>query len=199
MTRESGRSILLSMATETVVKKLFTVDEYHRMWDAGIFPDHKRLELIRGEIIEMPPPKPPHSGRVNRLTHLFTSRLGESIILSVQNPSSIDDMSEPVPDMSLLKPRADFYTETHPTPSDVLLVIEVSNTTLRFDTKVKAPLYAEAGIREYWILNIPKNVLEVRSEPVDGLYTRHEILKHGQSVSPGAFPGISFRVEDILG
>ena len=108
-------------------------------------------------------------------------------------------MSEPIPDVSLLKPRADFYTEHHPAPSDILLVIEVSYTTLRFDTKVKAPLYAEAGIREYWILNIPKNVLEVRSEPVDGAYTRHEILKHGQTVSPHAFPEISFRVEDILG
>jgi Uma2 family endonuclease len=108
-------------------------------------------------------------------------------------------MSEPVPDMTLLKPRADFYTESHPAPSGVFLVIEVSNTTLRFDTKVKAPLYAEAGIREYWILNIPKNVLEVRSEPVNGVYTRHEILKQGQTVSPRAFPGISFRIEEILG
>jgi Uma2 family endonuclease len=187
------------MATETVLKKLFTVDEYHRMWDAGIFPDHKRLELIRGEIIEMPPPKPPHSGRVNRLNHLFMSRLGESALVAVQNPSSIDEMSEPVPDVLLLKPRVDFYSERHPVPEDIFLAIEVSNTTLRFDTKVKAPLYAEAGIREYWILNIPKNVLEVRSEPVNGIYTRHEILKHGQTVSPRAFPRISFRIEEILG
>jgi Uma2 family endonuclease len=189
----------LGMATETVVKKLFTVDEYHRMGDAGILPEDKRFELIRGEIIEMPQALPPHSGRVNRLTSLFTSRLGGSIVLSVQNPSSIDDMSEPVPDVTLLKPRADFYTESHPGPSDVLLMIEVSNTSVRFDTKVKAPLYAEAGIREYWILNIPKNVLEVRSEPVNGVYTRHEILKHGQTVSPRAFPEISFKVEEILG
>lgn len=199
VTRESARSILLSMATETVLKKLFTVDEYHRMWDAGIFPEEKRFELIRGEIIEMPPPKPPHSGRVNRLTSLFTERLGKSIILAVQNPSTIDDMSEPVPDVLLLKPRADFYGECHPVPDDILLAIEVSNTTLRFDTKVKGPLYAEAGIREYWILNIPKNVLEVRSEPVNGVYTRHEILKHGQTVSPRAFPEISFQIDEILG
>jgi Uma2 family endonuclease len=187
------------MATETVLKKLFTVDEYHRMWDAGIFPYHKRYELIRGEIIEMPPPKPPHSGRVNRLNHLFMTRLRDSALVAVQNPSSIDDMSEPVPDILLLKPRADFYSERHPVPADILLAIEVSNTTLRFDTKVKAPLYAEAGICEYWILNIPKNVLEVRSDPVNGVYTRHEILKYGQSVSAGAFPEVSFRVEDILG
>ena len=187
------------MATETVVKKLFTVDEYHRMADIGILPEEKRFELIRGEIIEMPNPLPPHSGRVNRLTHLFGSRLGDSMVLSVQNPQSIDDLSEPVPDVTLLKPRADFYTERHPIPSDVLLAVEVSHTTLRFDTKVKAPLYAEAGIREYWVLNIPKNVLEVWSEPVDGVYTRHEILKHGQTVTPRAFPDTSFNIEEILG
>jgi len=199
VTRESDRSILLSIATETVLKKLFTVDEYHRMWDAGIFPYHKRYELVRGEIIEMPPPKPPHSGCVNRLTSLFTQKLGKSIILAVQNPTTIDEMSEPVPDVLLLKPRADFYGESHPVPHDILLAIEVSHTTLRFDTKEKGPLYAEAGIREYWILNIPKNVLEVRSEPINGAFTKHEIFKHGQTVSPRAFPEISFRIEEILG
>jgi Uma2 family endonuclease len=199
VTRVSRRSILLIMATETVLKKLFTVDEYHRMGDAGILPENKRFELIRGEIIEMPPPKPPHSGRVNRLNHLFMARLENKVVVAIQNPSSIDDMSEPVPDVLILKTRADFYSEYHPVPADILLAIEVSYSTVRFDTKVKAPLYAEAGIQEYWILNIPKNVLEVRSEPVNGAYTRHEILKHGQTVSPRAFPEISFRIEEILG
>ena len=103
------------MPTETITRKRFTVDEYHRMSDIGIFPKDKRFELIRGEILEMPTAKPPHSGRVNRLTHLFTSRLGEFVIVSVQNPSSIDDYSEPAPDVSLLKPRGDFYTSG---PSD---------------------------------------------------------------------------------
>lgn len=187
------------MAMETVIKKLFTVDEYHRMGNAGILPENKRFELVRGEIIEMPPPKPPHSGRVNRLNHLFMARLGNKVVVAVQNPSSVDDMSEPVPDVLILKPRSDFYSEYHPIPADILLAIEVSYSTVRFDTKVKAPLYAEAGIREYWILNIPKNVLEVRSEPVDSAYTRHEILRYGQTVAPCAFPEISFRVEDILG
>jgi len=187
------------MSTESVLKKLFTVDEYHRMGDAGILPEEKRFELIRGEILEMPNPKPPHSGRVNRLTHLFTSRLGDSIVLSVQNPSSIDNMSEPVPDVSLLKPRSDFYTERHPLPEDVLLVIEISYTTFRFDTKIKAPLYAEAGIREYWILDIPSDVLEVHTVPVRGKYTHLEIFKHGQIISPQAFPETMFSIEEILG
>ena len=187
------------MATETITRKLFTVDEYHRMSDIGIFPEDKRFELIRGEIFEMPNAKPPHSGRVIRLTHLFMTRLGESVLVSIQNPSSIDDYSEPVPDVSLLKPRLDFYANSHPLPEDVLLVIEISHTTLRFDTRIKAPLYAEAGIPEYWILNIPQNVLEVRSEPVNGRYTKHEILKHGQTVAPLAFPEVTFLVYEILG
>jgi Uma2 family endonuclease len=187
------------MPAETINRKLFTVDEYHRMSDIGIFPEDKRFELIRGEIYEMPQAKPPHSGRVNRLNHLFMKRLGDTVVISVQNPSSIDDYSEPVPDVSLLKPRADFYSEQHPVPEDVLLLIEISYSTVRFDTKIKGPLYAEAGIPEYWIVNIPQNVLEIRSDPVNGRYTRHEILKHGQTVSPRLLPGVSFQVDEILG
>jgi Uma2 family endonuclease len=187
------------MATETVVKKLFTVEEYHRLGDIGMLPNDKRYELIRGEIIEMPPPKPPHSGRVNRLNYLFMTRLGHEVLVAVQNPSDLDEMSEPVPDVLLLKRRDDFYETRHPVPDDILLAIEVSLTTLRFDTKVKAPIYAEAGIREYWILNIPKNVLEVRTEPVDGIYTRVEILKPGQTITPSAFPDLVLRIEEILG
>lgn len=187
------------MSTETITKKLFTVDEYHRLWDAGILPEEKRFELIRGEIYEMPPAKPPHSGRVIRLTHLFTSRLGESVCVSIQNPSSIDDYSEPMPDVSLLKPRPDFYAGSHPLPTDVLLLVEISHTTLRFDTKIKAALYGEAGIAEYWVLNIPANVVEVRTEPVNGRYTKLQTFKQGESISPRAFPGITFQVEEILG
>jgi Uma2 family endonuclease len=187
------------MPTETITRKRFTVEEYHRMWDVGIFPEDKHFELIRGEILEMPTAKPPHSGRVNRLTRLFTSRLGEAVIVSVQNPTSIDDHSEPVPDLSLLKPRADFYTEGHPLPSDVLLAIEISDSTLRFDTKIKGLLYAEAEIPEYWILNIFQNVLEVRSGPANGRYARHQVLRHGQVVSPLRLPDASFWVDEILG
>ena len=99
--------MIRAMPTDAVSKKLFTVEEYHRMWDAGIFPENRRFELIRGEIIEMPLPQSPHSGRVNRLTMLFASRLAGSVIVSVQNPVGVDEMSEPVPDVVLLKHRPD--------------------------------------------------------------------------------------------
>lgn len=168
------------------------------MWDIGMFPEDKRFELIRGEILEMPTARSLHSGVVNRLNHLFTSRLGESVIVSVQNPSSIDDYSEPAPDLALVKPRGDFYTSSHPTPEDVLLIIEVSQMTIRFDTRIKAPLYAEAGILEYWILNVVQNTLEVRTDPVNGRYGRLQLLRHGQTISPVGLPGASFWVDEIL-
>jgi Uma2 family endonuclease len=187
------------MATETVSNKLFTVEEFHRMSDLGILPDDKRFELIRGEIIEMPRSLPPHSGRVNRLNHLLMSKVNDRAILSIQNPSILDETSEAEPDVCLLRPRPDFYTERHPTPTDVLLLIEVAHMTVRYDVTVKALLYAETGISEYWIVNIPKNVLEVRSDPVKGAYTRFEILQPGESVCPRSFPDVSLRVDEIFG
>src|SRR5207244_12723860 len=108
-----------------------------------------RFELIRGEIIQMPHATGLHSGRVNKLTRLFTSRLGESVIVSVQNPVIIDDYSAPKPDVALLKPMEKFFGTALPNPDDILLLVEVSDTSLRFDTKIKLSLYAESGVREY--------------------------------------------------
>jgi Uma2 family endonuclease len=191
--------MIRNMATETVTKKLFTVDEYHRLWDVGLLPEDGRFELIRGEIFEMPTPQSPHSGRVNRLNMLFASRLAGSVIVSVQNPFFVDEMSEPQPDVLLLKPRADFYVKSHPTPEDVLLAVEVSHTTGYHDTKVKGPLYAEALVREYWILDVQKNVLEVRTKPAEGKYSSIEVFRHGQSIRLQQLPSASFTIEEILG
>jgi hypothetical protein len=187
------------MATETIRKKRFTVDEFYRMSDAGIFPEDRRFELIRGEIIEMPPPGPPHAGRVNRLIRLFTSRLGESVIVSAQNPFLIDRYSLPMPDVALLKPRLDFYQTEHPGPGDILLLVEISHTTFRYDAKIKAPLYAESGALEYWQLDLKKDALVVRTDPQGGEYRSVRILRRGETVTPQAFPAISFAVDEILG
>jgi Uma2 family endonuclease len=189
------------MITEAVRKKFFTIEEFDRIEDAGIFPPDSRFELIRGEIIEMAEPTGRHSGRVNKLTRLFTSRLGEQIILSVQNPIHIrtgKHMSKPRPDIAVLKPLPELFGPFTAAPEDVYLLIEISDTTERYDRKIKAPVYAEAGIVEYWILNIPEGVLVVRTEPVDGLYCRTEIFKPGQTVSLRALPDITFEVRDIL-
>ena len=189
----------MSTDTEIVTKKLFTVDEYHRMGDLGILPETGRFELIRGEIIEMPVPGSPHSGRVKRLNRLFTSKLGESVIVSIQDPVGIDLFSEPMPDAALLKSRADFYTESHPMPDDVLLIVEVSDSTVRYDSKVKASLYAEAGIPEYWILNVKKDVLVIHTQPADGTYCQIRVVQRGETVHLQKLPNIDFPVEEILG
>lgn len=187
------------MSTEILIKKLFTVDEYYRLWELGILDPDRRYELIRGEIIEMPNPGSPHASRVKRMNRLFMSRLGDSVIVSIQDPLGIDRFSEPVPDVVLLKPREDFYAEGHPLPEDVLLVVEVSDTTVSKDSKIKAPLYAESGIAEYWQLDVNKKVLVVRTDPVAGKYVDVRFFHPGDSVTPQKLPNVSFLVDEILG
>ena len=187
------------MSTETISKKLFTVDEFYRMADAGILPEEGRFELIRGEIIEMPLAGSPHAGRVKRLIHLFTFRLGETAIVSVQDPVLLDRHSQPLPDLALLKPRADFYTEAHPTPGDVLLLVEVADASVWYDTKIKAGLYAEFAIPEYWLLDIHKDVVVVRTNPANGEYREVEIKPRGETIQPCKLPNAAFLSDEILG
>ena len=187
------------MPTETINKKFFTVDEFYRMADAGILPEDGRFELIRGEIIEMPMPVSPHAGRVKRLNYVLTSRLGEAAIISVQDPVRLDLYSQPFPDIALLKFRDDFYTEAHPVPGDVLLVVEVADTSVWYDTKVKAGLYAEFGIPEYWLLDIHNDVVVIRTDPADGHY-RQVVTKHrGEAIQIQKIANVTFLVDDILG
>lgn len=187
------------MSTETVSKKLFTLDEYHRMEEAGILPETGRFELIRGEIIEIAMPGSAHSGRVNRLNRLFTSKLGDSVVVSVQNPVALGLFSEPLPDLTLLRPRPDFYTECHPGPEDILLAVEVSDTTLKYDSGIKAALYAEFGIPEYWVLDVIQDVLIVQTSPSDRQYLRTAVLRRGETLCPQKLPATVFSTDEILG
>lgn len=188
----------MSTDTELISRKLFSVEEFQRISDAGIFPPDSRFELIRGEIIEMPNPTRLHSGRVNKLNRVFTIRLGESAIVCIQNPMFIDKMSEPRPDVVICKPLPELFGPFEPEPADVLLLIEISDTSLRYDTKIKSRLYAEAGIPEYWILNIPDEVLQVRTDPSDGEYRRIEDFKRGQSITAKVLPGTVFTADELL-
>jgi Uma2 family endonuclease len=188
----------MSTDTEIVSRKLFTVEEFQRICDRGIFPPDSRFELIRGEIIEMPNPTRRHSGRVNKLTRVFTSKLGEAVIVCIQNPMFVDEMSEPRPDVVICKPLEELFGPFEPDPGDVILLVEISDTSLRYDTRIKAPLYAQAGIPEYWILNIPDDVLEVRSDPADGEYRRSEIFKRGQTITARGLPGTTFTIDELL-
>ncbi len=122
------------------------------MAEVGLLSEDSRVELIEGEIIEMSPIGSTHGGTVNRSSKLLHRELDDIAIVSVQNPVHIDDFSEPQPDLALLKPRKDFYSNSHPTPEDVLVVIEVADASVYYDRNVKPPLYARAGIPEAWRL-----------------------------------------------
>jgi Uma2 family endonuclease len=143
----------------------FSVEEYLRMGEAGILTEDDRVELIDGEIIDMPPIGRPHSGAVNRVANLFVRRLGERVVLAVQNPIRIGDFSLPQPDIALLRPRDDFYANAYAIPDDILLLVEVAESSVRYDRDKKLPLYAAAGVRESWLVDIPARRLVLCREP----------------------------------
>ena len=184
---------------DTLVKRRrFTVDEYECMGRAGILHEDERVELVDGEIVEMPPIGPGHGGRTNRLNDVLSGRLSGRAIVAVQNPIRLSRYQEPQPDIALLRRRSDFYTDSHPGPEDVLLVIEVSDTTLAYDRDTKVPMYAAAGIPEVWIADVQHRRLLVYRRPENGVYLDVTVVEQG-AVSPLAFPDLVIRLEEILG
>ncbi|HXH81655.1 MAG TPA: Uma2 family endonuclease [Candidatus Tectomicrobia bacterium] len=187
------------MAIEVEVRRrLFTVEEYHRMAEAGIFHPDERLELIEGEIVRMAPIGPRHAGCVINATRLFVTRFADRAIVSPQNPVVIQPRSEPQPDLLVLRPRAVSYSREHPTPDDVLLAVEVAETTVRFDRLVKARLYARARIPEFWLLLPPDGAVEVYRGPTADGYASAEVRSSRETVSPLAFPDAAFGVADFF-
>lgn len=184
-----------------VLRRRFTIDEYQRMGEAGIFKNDDRVELIDGEIIQVSPIGQRHAGCVDRLNRILVTRLGELAIVRVQGPIDIPPHSEPEPDITVLRPRADFYTsgQYHPGPEETLLVVEVSDTTLAFDRGVKLRLYARSGVPELWIVNLRGEMIEIYRDPAAGEYRDVRRAQRGETVSPQAFPEITIRVDDILG
>ena len=178
------------------VRHPISVDEYDRMVEAGVFEDDARLELINGEIVEMTPIGAPHSSRVDRLTMYFASRLSGRAIVRVQGPVHVGSHSEPQPDLLLLKPRDDFYARVHPGSEDVLLVVEVAQSSLAIDRDVKGPLYRGEAILEYWIVNLIDEVIEIRRHDAPRVTA---VARRGESISPLAFPDLVVPVDEILG
>lgn len=176
----------------------FTVADYCRMTEAGLFGVHPRVELIRGEIIDMPAIGTPHLVMVNRLNRLLVLTVGARGIVSVQNSLRLDDSSEPEPDIALLKPRADEYEAEHPGGSDALLVIEVADTSLTYDRTVKAPLYAEGGVAEYWIINLADRAIEVHRQPTDGRYAQAWTARAGDMLDILLLPGVTLSPSDLF-
>lgn len=153
-----------------------TVDDFHRMGEAGIFRADERVELIDGEVIDMAPIGSNHAGTVGFLAKRLERAVGDSALVFVQNPLSLTASSEPQPDIMLLKPRADFYRSAHPRPEDVLLIIEVADTTLAYDRDIKVPLYARHAIPEAWLVDLENKRLHVFTSPSDTGYLESHSL-----------------------
>ncbi|MEL6461780.1 MAG: Uma2 family endonuclease [Cyanobacteria bacterium J06621_15] len=185
--------------TVQLLRRKFTVEQFHKMAESGILNEDDRVELIRGEIIEMAAIGTKHASCVRRLDKVLHRKLGDKVIISVQNPVGLDDTSEPQPDVVLLKPREDFYSSAHPQPKDIFLVIEVADSTIKYDREVKIPLYAEESVLEVWLVDINEECLEVYREPVNSKYQTVEKFSRGESLIIQAFSDVSISLDEILG
>ena len=168
------------------------------MAQAGILREDDRVELLEGEILEMAPIGSEHAACVARLTALFAQVHAKAIVW-VQNPIRLSERSEPQPDLALLRPRPDFYAQTHPGSADVLLVVEVAETSVEVDRDVKVPLYAGAGILEVWLVDIAGECIEIFQKPTPQGYQEVRRTRRGDRLAPQTFPHLQLASDDILG
>ena len=179
-------------------KKLFTSDDINRMYEVGILGPDDRVELLDGEIILMNPGRK-HITCIDRANAFFTEALGRRAIVSIQSPVVIDLHNEPKPDVLVFRYREDFYVAFDRTAADVLLVVEISDTTLSKDRTRKLRRYAASGIPEFWIEDLKHQLLLVYRDPEDDRYKTCITLHRDESISPLAFPDVVFKVADLLG
>ena len=182
-----------------LTRRRFTTADYHRMAEAGVLGEDDRVELIDGEIVEMSPIGGRHLAVVNRLTRHFVRGVGDAAIVSVQNPVHLGERSEPEPDLALLRPRADDYASGLPGTADILLIVEVADSSLEYDRQVKAPLYARGGIPELWIVDLVGDNVAVYRDPAPAGYGTTRVARRGETISPSAFAELTIAVDEILG
>lgn len=186
-------------ASFELTRHRFTVADYHKMAEAGILGKDDRVELIEGEIVAMAPIGSHHTSPVGRLNRILIRSLGERAWVWVQNPVTLGVDSEPQPDLMVLKPRADAYENAHPTAADVLLLIEVSDTSLAYDRGRKLELYAKHGIVETWIVDVQARRIEVYREPAPAGYKLCRVFEMGESMEPGEVSGVRIALADVFG
>jgi Uma2 family endonuclease len=179
-------------------KHRITVEEYYRMAEIGVLAPDARVELIEGEIIDMPPIDSDHASVVDQLNHLLTGALGGQAVVRVQGPVRLSRSSEPEPDIALLKPRPDYYRHAHPAGADVLLVVEVSDSSLRYDCDVKVPLYARHDVPEVWIVDLAGERLHFYRSVADGVYRDHLVEAHPGAVSPISLPELTVDLSPVF-
>jgi Uma2 family endonuclease len=182
--------------TSTQLRPL-TNAEYYQMIETGIIQEGERVELISGQIFTMAAKGVRHTICTRRLFKQLLSLMGDRADVQSQDPITLPNNSEPEPDIVIARLREDNYENSHPLPADIILIIEVSDTTLKFDQDVKAPLYATAEINEYWIVNLVDNRLEVYRQPEGGIYTTNQIFMLPRSISLPEFPEIALNISDF--
>ena len=184
----------------TARRRRFTLDEYHRMGEAGILHEDSRVELIEGEIIEMTPIGSRHAATVARIHSFFATRLGNRVNVWGQGPLILrHHASEPQPDVLLLAPRPDFYASALPEPSDVRLLIEVAETSLLYDRRTKFPLYARAGVAEAWLVDVDSVRVEIHRTAGMGGYEHVHSPGRAETFACIAYPDLAVTVADLLG
>ncbi|MGE0885962.1 MAG: Uma2 family endonuclease [Blastocatellales bacterium] len=179
-------------------RKLFTTAEYHQLIEAGVLGEDDRVELLNGEILEMSPIGPRHAACVDRLNETLTLMLKGQAKVRVQNPVELGEFSEPEPDLTLLKPREDFYASGHPAPADILIAIEVADSTIEKDRNLKIPAYAAAGIPEIWLVDLLNDRIEIHSNPLNTIYQEVRIIQRGQKFTSPTLPKLKLKADDIL-
>lgn len=179
-------------------KYRFTVEEYYRMGEIGIFPPEVRVELVDGLVRRIPPIDPPHASIVDRLTTLLAARLAGVAHLRVQGPIRLDDFNEPQPDLTVMRFRED-YSRQHPTPADLILAIEVADTSLSYDRDEKMPRYGAAGIPEAWLVDVQAETVTVFTQPHAGGYGQEQVVTRGQEMVSMSVEGLRLRVDEALG
>lgn len=183
----------------TVLIHRFNVEEYHRLIENNILHEDDRVELIEGRIIDITPIGSKHAACVSRLNEILSEKLQKRAIINIQNPICLTAYTEPEPDIAIIKRRPDFYAEQLPQPEDVLLIIEVSDSSLDYDCETKIPLYAKSNIPEVWLVNLIENNVAIYSGPSSEGYnviTKHH---HNQILSPKSFHDITLTVSEIFG
>jgi Uma2 family endonuclease len=183
----------------TLLRGPFTVHDYHRLAECGILDEHDRVELIDGQVVEMSPIGPRHAACVDRLTRLLARSAGPLAVVRVQNPLTLESRAEPLPDVALLRLPIERYAGAHPRSDDVLLVIEVADTSADYDRDVKIPLYARASIPEAWLVSLPSEEIEVYRKPSPQRYAEVRRTGRGDTLTPLLLEAITLEVDEILG
>jgi len=181
-----------------VKQRLITVSEYDRMIEAGIYTENDHIELLNGEIIEIMPKGPKHVYYNESIAELFRKKFSENVDVRTQNPITLDDFSEPEPDIILAKPPRKNYLENHPTPMDILLVMEISDTTLAYDREDKAHAYSRNGIQQYLLLNLQNETLEDYREPSADGYGSKRTYRKSDVFNLVAFPETEIKFDELF-